>query len=398
VQGYPVAVGTAIALLGAYALALRSSRLLLRRYFLHIAWLALAAAASLWAAYSGWLGGAPWLAAVAWLLAGCGLAGLAVAKLLFAPDTRYERPGRLFRSLTKGGEAIRADFALPGPAPVAPAPDERPWRRDEAFEVRTADGVTIRGRHTRAGHRSVVILAHGTGRGKDTACYLFLARWLAYKHDVIAFDFRGHGDSDGSFDFSDKAVEDLKAVVDYARRSGEYDAVGVVGRSLGAWIALLEAARYRDVDTIVAAAAPLGQITAIDTAQLYRRWLEVPAGRLLLLPLARWLVTALRGIRVSGFAEAQRCPIEVVGELETLPVFFIYQEWDWVIKTDVEDALTIFAAKPGPKDLLVLAGDGHIFEVHQFQRVYAAIEAWLDETLVPTAGVEPARTVRAPAP
>jgi pimeloyl-ACP methyl ester carboxylesterase len=231
-----------------------------------------------------------------------------------------------------------------------------------------------------SGHKNVVIIAHGSFRCKNTAPYVCLSQWLAYSYDVITFDFRGHGESGGGFDFSDAPVHDLKAVIEFARGQG-YERVGVFGRSLGAWIALLEAARYKNIDSLVAAASPLGQVTALKPLPLLRRVIAVPLVGTLVGILTSWVISIVRGTHMVGIRDAAVCPIEAVPHIFPTPILFIYQEFDWVIKTDVADAVAMYDAAQGKRDLLILAGPGHIFEIHQFHRVCEVIESWFRETL-----------------
>ena len=303
-------------------------------------------------------------------------AGLAFLDVQMFMEARFLKLGKLFRNST-WHEAAPIAFSVEGD--IGGDAWTQPMRQLEKFDVMTEDNVRIRGVHITAGHPNVVIIAHGSFRSKNTAAYVFLAQWLAYKFDVITFDFRGHGESAGDFDMSDAPVLDLKAVIDHARSKG-YQKLGVFGRSVGGWIALLEAAKYKNVDTVVAAAAPLTQVVDIDSAQSLARLQRIPILGKIWTLFARWVIVVLRGTRFGGFSKGQHNPIDVVSQISPIPVFFIYQEYDRVIKTDAQDAVAIFEAAKGNNELLILAGPGHIFEVHQFHRVYSAIEAWFDKT------------------
>jgi pimeloyl-ACP methyl ester carboxylesterase len=255
-----------------------------------------------------------------------------------------------------------------------------PKRRHEEKSIPTDDNVKIRITHIHADHTRVIIIAHGAFRNRHTAPYVVLAQWLAYTYDVISLDFRGHGESGGYYDFSDLTVKDLKAVVEYAQGCG-YKKIGVFSRSMGAWSALMEAARYQNIDSLIASASPLGQITAISLAQKLKRLIQTPVAGPLITPLAQIFVSLMKGTRVSGVRDAEECPLELADRLGDIPVYLIYHEEDPVIETTPVEALQLYEAISGEKQLLILTGRGHIFELHQFYRLYQSIEAWFDRTL-----------------
>ena len=303
----------------------------------------------------------------------------AVLKVRSFTDTRFLNVGRLFRGLTFETQAVPVEFSVDVNTP-ANMWQNRPSRAKHLFEVKTSDAVIIRGYAITTHKKKAIIISHGAFRSKNTAPYIFLAEWLAYKYDVFAFDFRGHGDSDGTFDFSDKPIADLEAVVAHVKAQG-YEKIGVFGRSMGAWVTLLTAAQNNAIDSVVAAAAPLTQITQIDTAVTSRKFFELPVIGIVLRLFGKFFTGLFRNTRLVGFVDAKVCPIEVVDQISPRPLLLIYQEYDVVIKTNTEDARAIFEKAKHPKELIVLAGPGHIFEAAQFHRVCHAVESWFDKTL-----------------
>ena len=244
----------------------------------------------------------------------------------------------------------------------------------------TEDNVKIRITHIKSGNPNVIIIAHGAFRNRHTIPYVILAQWLAYDYDVVLLDFRGHGESGGYFDFSDTTVLDLKAVIDYVHQQ-DYKKIGVFSRSMGAWTTLLEAAKYNNIDSIIAAASPLRQITDISHAKMFERIIRVPIVGILISPFAQLAISIIRNTRISMIRNASQCPIDVVRNLEQIPIFLIYQEYDPVIETTAAEAIRLYDALPGTKDLLILAGPGHIFELQQFFGLYQRIERWFNMTL-----------------
>jgi alpha-beta hydrolase superfamily lysophospholipase len=106
---------------------------------------------------------------------------------------------------------------------------------DAHFE--SADGTALTGiwfPASRQPAKGVVVQFHGNGENM-TSHFLYVA-WLAERgYDVIAFDYRGYGDSDG---VAERAgiVEDARAAIRFAAQKG--GDLYVVAQSLGGAIAL----------------------------------------------------------------------------------------------------------------------------------------------------------------
>jgi len=74
----------------------------------------------------------------------------------------------------------------------------------------------------------------------------------------VRFNFRGVGQSAGVHDEGRGEVEDLAAVVDWARRASPGDALWLAGFSFGSYVALA-AARRVGADALVSIAPPVGR-------------------------------------------------------------------------------------------------------------------------------------------
>jgi fermentation-respiration switch protein FrsA (DUF1100 family) len=97
----------------------------------------------------------------------------------------------------------------------------------------------------------LVILCHGFLSHKDSSKYKQLAQVFALESiATVRFDFRGCGESEGLLSESSisRRWRDLQRVIDESQGLKDYDGrLGLLGSSLGGYIALLEASRNSKV-------------------------------------------------------------------------------------------------------------------------------------------------------
>jgi pimeloyl-ACP methyl ester carboxylesterase len=105
------------------------------------------------------------------------------------------------------------------------------------LSITTFDGLTLAATHFRRGRSSLIIIAHGFGSSRRSLSIVWLAEALFASFDVLTFDWRGFGESNGLASLGTAEYEDLAAVLDYARFLG-YRRVGLVAESMGGLITL----------------------------------------------------------------------------------------------------------------------------------------------------------------
>jgi len=135
-----------------------------------------------------------------------------------------------------------------------------------------------------------IVACHGLAASKDSEKYLLLGREFPKAGLALCrFDFRGSGESDGAYAGSTVAgrIADLEAVLDFlAKRPALNRRVGLLGSSMGGFVALHVAARRRPPMPVVTWNAPatlrgLLRSTAEDVAGLGRAFFdELAAGAL----------------------------------------------------------------------------------------------------------------------
>ncbi len=127
----------------------------------------------------------------------------------------------------------------------------------EDVEFETADAVRLVGRRwmPRTASDVCVVLVHGFASHQDDAPTTATATALVEDgYQVLTYDGRGHGASEGSCTLGDQEELDVAAAVALARK--EADRIVVVGASMGAVAVLRYAADVRDVAGVVTISSP----------------------------------------------------------------------------------------------------------------------------------------------
>jgi uncharacterized protein len=213
------------------------------------------------------------------------------------------------------------------------------------------DGTTLRGWYLPAPRptgRTVVIAPGISDNRQAGGITLGLAPpLLSAGFDVLAFDFRAEGESDGDTQsFGVREQDDLLGAVAFARNRGARH-VAVVGYSMGGVSAILAAARSPEIEAIVADSAFADLRTTIE-----RRMQSIGFPQFLA-PYGRFLYGAL-----SGTDPASAVPLDVVRTIAPRPMLFIAGTADsFVPATDTED----LASRAGPSAALWLVpGAEHV--------------------------------------
>ena len=245
------------------------------------------------------------------------------------------------------GSFVAERFSLePGRAPVGPTPAH--WGMaytDISFE--TTDNLTLRGWWIRGTTAKTVVMVHGLGSNRDEplsrAAYLHQAGY-----NLLVFDLRGHGASGGSgTTMGYREPEDVRAAVAEAKRL-DSGPIAVFGYSLGAAVAIEEAANDPAVAAVI-------EDSAFSSAAnvILARFTEVT--RLPATPLAAGVLAF--GTLDFGTSPWNVQPVAMAARLRK-PLLVIIGDADTIVPP--AEGLAIFSAAPGPKRLLEVPRAGHV--------------------------------------
>ena len=192
----------------------------------------------------------------------------------------------------------------------------------ENISFTTQDHILIRGWFLKSPNKNAktIILLHGYPADKSN---ILPSRLFLYpQYNLLFFDFRYFGQSEGSYSTVGKdEVLDLLAAIDYLKSRGIYQ-VGVWGFSLGGAVAIMT--------------APLtSAIVAIIAESSYARldWLSYEYYHI---PLLRYPLGALTALWAKIFLHydiKQISPANIAKNL-TLPILILHSKKDHVISID----------------------------------------------------------------
>lgn len=186
--------------------------------------------------------------------------------------------------------------------------------------------------------RGTVVHCHGNG-GNITGHFKYITGMPARGWNVLCFDYRGFGESEGSPDRKG-TIADTRAAIDYARARSGANGVALFGQSLGGAVGIVAAA----ADGGLAAVAVEGAFSD------YRLAARFFCKQSILL----WGMAPFVG---RFFVSDGLDPIDHVARVAPTPMFFITGSADTVC--DHRQTLNLHAAAGEPKSLWVIDGGGH---------------------------------------
>jgi fermentation-respiration switch protein FrsA (DUF1100 family) len=252
--------------------------------------------------------------------------------------------------------------------------DEPPEGLAEEVSFPSADdGIRISGWFFKAPDPEpgpAILLCHGIWTGRRE-CLPLALRFRAAGYNVLCFDFRAHGLSDGRFtSVGHHETNDVLGAVAYLTQRPEVDAsrIGVIGFSMGAAAAIQATARTGHVAALVADSAYANFLDAAKYSfNVVTRAPHFPMAQLAM-TWAKWIIHV---------DPNQLRPVDVIGSISPRPVMITHGIEDEIVP--VRHAHTLFKAANEPKEFWAVAGahhvgardtdpDGYFVRVEQFMR------------------------------
>ncbi len=219
--------------------------------------------------------------------------------------------------------------------------------------LRTSDGLELAGRQRLTGSvpAAAVVIVHGFSASSACPNVEALADSLHDDgFDVLTYDARGHGASDGESTLGDHEQHDVAAAVQLAKERTHR--VVLVGASMGAIATLRYAATDPDLAGAVVVSCPA-------MWRLPRNARGVLAAAMTRTGLGRRITSRVVGVRVARRWTNPAPPLDLAPVLR-VPVAYVHGTNDRFIP--VRDAARLWDATPEPRRLTVVRGMGHAFE------------------------------------
>jgi pimeloyl-ACP methyl ester carboxylesterase len=159
---------------------------------------------------------------------------------------------------------------------------------------KSTDGLTLGGWWIPArGSDNVVIQLHGHAGSMDPDIQ-YLPTLHQHGYNVLMFDFRGHGRSQGStVTIGYLERQDVLGAIDFVKQKG-FKKIALLGFSMGGVLAILVGAICPDVKVVISDSAPVHLTTA-----LRERIVELGIPRFAAIAIA-WLIVATTSLRLGA--------------------------------------------------------------------------------------------------
>jgi fermentation-respiration switch protein FrsA (DUF1100 family) len=211
----------------------------------------------------------------------------------------------------------------------------------QEFELQTSDGIRLAAWYTPPKNGALILTAHGYGDRRSEDFYSLFAE---HGYGVLAWDFRGHGVSEGDLvTLGYYETLDVEAALAYALAQPEVEHIGAWGGSMGEVTMIRAAARHPEIEALVAD-SPF--VTLEDELDL-----RVPYP--LLKPLIRTFAERETGLHLDLVR-----PVDDIGLISPRAVFLIQGMGDTMVP--LESAERLYAVAGEPRQLWTEADVPHL--------------------------------------
>jgi fermentation-respiration switch protein FrsA (DUF1100 family) len=228
--------------------------------------------------------------------------------------------------------------------PVHIAPDRFPRVGYQSVQFITSDGLTLKGWYIAPPRNGgLVIFVHGLN-GNRTELIDEVDFVTAAGYGALLFDLRNHGESEGEITtLGLEEVLDVEAAVGFVRQTAGVDTpVALFGHSMGGATVLLAAVKIPEIRAVIAESAYTNVEDNISEG--VRGLTGLPA-----FPFAPLIV--FFGEREAGVDIRSVRPLDMVGQINPIPLLFIHGELDGLILP--QNSRKLYEAAREPKELYI---------------------------------------------
>ncbi len=226
------------------------------------------------------------------------------------------------------------------------------------------DGLTMRGWLMRSSEsRDTVIFAHGYRKNRlnsDVPILPIARELLAQGYNVLMFDFRNSGESEGSVtSVGQYEVRDLLGAVDYIKTQPDLNGeIVLYGFSMGASTAIIAGAQEEDVSAVIAD-SPFADLKTYlhENLSVWSELPSVPFNQAFFI-----VVPPLTGLRPDTVS-----PVREIVNFNGRPILLIHGQAD--IDVPIANSLMLQQAYPDVR-LLCVPGGTHVKNYEASPEVY----------------------------
>ncbi|MGC8836627.1 MAG: alpha/beta hydrolase [Infirmifilum sp.] len=248
----------------------------------------------------------------------------------------------------------------------------------ENIEIRTKDGIILRGWLVKGNKDKTVVLIHGYTSSRWDEGYMKQALSILARngYNVAVFDMRAHGASTGEFTtLGYRESEDVMQIIDWLEERNLASRLGLMGFSMGGAITLIVSSLDPRVKASVA------DSPYIDIRNSGMRWVRRVKGVMGMLlrisyPLIVWFTARRAGIRpenlvMYNFAEKIKIPLLIVAGAQ-----------DDLVSPDEIKKFYDLARRSNEKVELWLTSSAHVSSIIDYpeeyeKRIIGFFERWL---------------------
>ena len=244
---------------------------------------------------------------------------------------------------------------------------------EDEVEIHTSDGLVLRGRwHRSVSPETTVVIAHGFSAGRNEPAVAALAQdLLEARCDVLTYDARGHGASEGRSGVGSTEHRDVASAASLA--AGEGRPVVLIGVSMGA-VAVVSHLATAGVD----AGPVVGAVLVSGPARWGMR--PSPIGVLMAAltkgPVGRWVAERYLKVRIARRWRTGEDPAAAMRRVD-VPVAVVHGTSDRLLA--VAHGHLLHEAAAGPSRLQLVEGMAHGIDRACRAATFDAVEWVLEE-------------------